>query len=329
MRKRSGSSKQSKAELRIVTPSEHCENPNGTAGFGVRKAGMGREFYSLSEHWTLAICGWAAFLKLSGMAAETIRNRRGTIRSVARRLPAQSPREVTYDMLEQLCAEHDWSNDHRRTVRTVCIQFFDWCIKKGHTADNPAIDLPYVPESPPRPRPAPDHVLDETMFASDEREQMIAKLASQAGMRRSEIAVAHRDDLIEQSDGPAMVVHGKGGKQRIVPISPELAADIRRYRKRGYLFPGQIDGHLSPGHVGVLMSRAMPDTWTMHKLRHRYATLGYNATHDIRAVQLALGHASVATTQRYTAVAPEQVRAVSMGAKKRFSDTRPGGLHVV
>ncbi|WP_459980021.1 tyrosine-type recombinase/integrase, partial [Mycobacterium avium] len=57
--------------------------------------------------------------------------------------------------------------------------------------------------------------------------------------------------------------------------------------------------------------------WTMHKLRHRYASRGYAQTRDIRAVQEALGHASVATTQRYTAVSSADVRAVSEAAAWR------------
>ncbi len=52
----------------------------------------------------------------------------------------------------------------------------------------------------------------------------------------------------------------------------------------------------------------------MHKLRHRYASKGYAGTGNIRAVQEALGHASVATTQRYTAVTSREVRAVSEAA---------------
>ena len=103
-----------------------------------------------------------------------------------------------------------------------------------------------------------------------------------------------------------------------MPLTDSLVAAIRSYdtgySPKGYLFPGQIDGHVSPGHVGVLISRLMPEGWSMHKLRHRYASRGYAGTKDIRAVQEALGHASVATTQRYTAVTSHEVRAVSEAA---------------
>jgi site-specific recombinase XerC len=53
----------------------------------------------------------------------------------------------------------------------------------------------------------------------------------------------------------------------------------------------------------------MPPGWSMHKLRHRFATRGYAGTGDLLAVKEALGHASVATTQLYTAVPRKGVRA--------------------
>jgi site-specific recombinase XerD len=90
--------------------------------------------------------------------------------------------------------------------------------------------------------------------------------------------------------------------------------ELQSGRAGGYVFPGQIDGHLSPDAVGRLVSRLMPRRWSMHKLRHRYATRGFNGTHNLLAVRDALGHASVATTQIYTAVTLADVRAVSEAA---------------
>lgn len=54
----------------------------------------------------------------------------------------------------------------------------------------------------------------------------------------------------------------------------------------------------------------------MHKLRHRFATLGYAETRDLLALKDALGHSSVATTQLYTAIAPREVRRVSVAAAR-------------
>lgn len=255
----------------------------------------------------------------AGHSAETCRVRRGIVRAIARRGGWPTPADVTTDDLIRLFAAHRWSDDHRRNVRTTLALFYSWCQQNSLTASNPADGLPKMPEGKPKPRPVTDTVWHDLLAAAGPRERLMARLAAEAGMRRAEVAQAHRDDLIEDVAGWSLVVHGKGGKQRIVPITNALADAIRSYRcidyrPHGYLFPGQIDGHISPNHVGVLISRLMPPGWSMHKLRHRYASRGYAGTRDIRAVQLALGHASVATTQRYTAVADREVRAVSEAA---------------
>lgn len=142
----------------------------------------------------------------------------------------------------------------------------------------------------------------------------MARLACEVGLRRAEVATAHSDGLVRDHNGWAIIVTGKGGKQRVVPLTNDLAAELRRYCKGGFIFPGQIDGHLSPDCVGRLISRLMPPGWTMHKLRHRFATTGYNGTKDLRAVQEALGHSSIATTQLYTAINLTNLRAVSEAA---------------
>jgi site-specific recombinase XerD len=97
-----------------------------------------------------------------------------------------------------------------------------------------------------------------------------------------------------------------------VPLPDDLAEELLNYD--GYIFSGQIDGHLSAAYVSKLMSREL-DGATGHQLRHRYATRAYQlGGNDIRAVQELLGHASVATTQIYTAVQPESLRRTALAA---------------
>lgn len=278
------------------------------------------ELYTLPPSWGEAIRGWTEWLVAAGASPETIRVRRGIVRSVARQLvDIGHPGGVTTEHLVDLCSRHRWSNDHRRGVRAALIGFYDWFQVSGASTDNPARGLPRVPESTPKPRPAPDTIWRQLLATAAPRERLMARLAAEAGLRRAEVARIRRDDLIEDLIGWSLVVRGKGNKQRVVPITDGLADAIRAYHvegytPHGYLFPGQIDGHVSPGHVGVLISRLMPPGWSMHTLRHRYASRGYAGTKDIRAVQEALGHASVATTQRYTAVTSREIRAVSESA---------------
>lgn len=267
----------------------------------------------IPQAWDNAITQWLRWLKISGLSANTVRLRRDHLASIARRSATGHPRELTLERLVDLFSENNWSKEYRKSLRTSLVQFGDWCVSNGLMTDNPAHELPRVSGDKPRPRPAPDDVWGELLAAATPRERLMARLAGEAGLRRAEIAHARRDDLVRDRGGWALIVRGKGDRQRVVPITASLAAAVLEHCERGYLFPGP-QGHLSPRWVGTVLSRLMPPGWTAHTLRHRYATRGYAGTRNLRAVQEALGHASVATTQRYTMVTDDDVRAVSEAA---------------
>lgn len=279
----------------------------------------------LPEGWATAISGWVNLLRASGRSRRTIRTRRGHIESVARILQTRHPSEATLAHLVVVLSREDWSQEHRRGTRTSLIQFYDYCVKFGMAQHNPASELPPVPESPPQPRPAPEWMVDDALAAAGPREKMMVRLACEAGLRREEIAKVGPNDVIWNGDGHSLIVHGKGGKQRTIPINKRLAEDIQRGPHpwipdgvdTGYLFPSLdrwgnvIAKRLTADRVGRLVSELMPKGWSAHKLRHRYATKGFAGTKNLRAVQVALGHASVATTQRYVAASESDVRAVA------------------
>lgn len=286
---------------------------------------MRRGRYDLPLLWDNAIESWLQWMRLSGHSPRTRYTRRGHVRAVARIMQLRSPADVTTDHLIAVYAQQDWSLEHRRGVRTSLVQFFNHCIKNGVLRRaNPALGLPNMPESKPKPRPAPEWLWADLVAKTPPRELLMIRLAGEAGLRRAEIAKVHRDDVLWDGDGWALIVHGKGDKQRVVPINTALAEQIQRgpvwlpdHLHNGHLFPsvdqwGNVVGrHLSPDRVGRLMSELMPKGYTAHKLRHRYATKGFAGTKNLRAVQEALGHASVATTQRYVAVSSPEVRSVS------------------
>ena len=84
--------------------------------------------------------------------------------------------------------------------------------------------------------------------------------------------------------------------------------------KSGWLFPTGFGGHLTPDRVGRLVALALPGDYSMHTLRHRFATPAYRGTRNLRAVQPLLGHESIATTERYTAVDDAEIRAAMVAA---------------
>jgi len=153
------------------------------------------------------------------------------------------------------------------------------------------------------------------------RRWMALELALLTGLRVSEVAALHWDDIRLDSDGGWVLVRrGKGGRSRAVRFGRRLAAALLRYRRitgdGGYLFPGRASGHISPRTLqlwlkGALAEAGLPRDFTFHSLRHTYATTLYiRSNHNLRLVQRQLGHADMRSTQLYTAVDPTAYDAV-------------------
>ena len=220
--------------------------------------------------------------------------------------------DVTRRDLVRWLAAQDWKPSTRRCVRSSLRAFFAWhALETGR--ENVAESLPVVAAPRAVPRPASDYDVMRAMSAAPEWVSLAIEIMATCGLRRAECAQIKVSDVTPVGQGWTIRVTGKGGHERIVPCPPHLARAIRR-RGGGYLFPGGCDGHVSPGWLGKCVSRVLGEGVTPHMLRHRFASVAYTHTHDLRAVQTLLGHASVATTQVYTAVADQDVRAVAESA---------------
>lgn len=259
--------------------------------------------------WRAAIEGWTVALRAAGRSPETIRTRTDHLRRAARALGG-SPWAVTEDQLIEWVGVARWGRETRRSVYASLRGFWSWSMKAGRCSHSPAAGLPSVKPEDPRPAPVPDRAYRVAVLAADARELLILQLAAQAGLRRGEIAGVHARDLVEDLAGWSLVVHGKGDKDRLVPLPMALARAVERACATGggWAFPGAVGGHLAPQTVGILASRLLPDGWTLHKLRHRFASRAYAGERDLIAVQRLLGHASVATTQRYVAPPADALR---------------------
>lgn len=159
------------------------------------------------------------------------------------------------------------------------------------------------------------------------RDVAVATLLYGLGLRISEaLALRGADHPLP----PTLRITGKGEKQRLVPVLPEAAAAVARYAalcpyplERGAaLFRGLRGGDLNPRQIQRAMESVrhrlgLPATATPHALRHSFATHLLNAGGDLRAIQELLGHASLSTTQAYTAVDAARLMEVYEAAHPR------------
>lgn len=189
----------------------------------------------------------------------------------------------------------------------------------GSDAAPPRLRGPRVKKGLPRPV-TPDEAVNLVALVGEStadgwtgaRDAAVLLLMYGAGLR---IAEALSLTGAQVPLGETLVVTGKGGKQRVVPILPVVRDAVAQYAKAcpwpllppEPLFRGTKGGPLSQGMVQKAMARAramlgLPATATPHALRHSFAThlLGQGA--DLRSLQELLGHASLSSTQIYTGV---------------------------
>ncbi|MBV1901939.1 MAG: site-specific tyrosine recombinase XerD [Kordiimonadaceae bacterium] len=211
-------------------------------------------------------------------------------------------------------------------------QLFLFLYRDGLRADNPAANI----ESPRIAQPLPkllseqdvDQLLDtaEQMASGGKLEYLrlhaLVETLYATGFRVSELVTLPRRAV--GADTSMIVVQGKGGRERMVPLGDKARVSIRLYlnalkavegQPSPYLFPSRgKEGHLTRRRVGQLMkdlavqAGIMPSAVSPHKLRHAFAThlLAHGA--DLRAVQQMLGHADISTTQIYTHVLEERLK---------------------
>jgi len=187
----------------------------------------------------------------------------------------------------------------------------------AHTAAALAVRGPRLPRAVPRPLAAADAAAVLEAAEEDEvpwiaaRDVALFTLLYGAGLRIGEaLALPSRAAPLPAE----LVVRGKGGKDRVVPLLPAVRAAVAAYLALAPagtgdapLFRGLRGGALQPA-VAQRRMRALrvrlglPDSATPHALRHSFATHLLAGGGDLRAIQELLGHASLSTTQRYTDV---------------------------
>lgn len=164
------------------------------------------------------------------------------------------------------------------------------------------------------------------------RDAAVIALLYGAGLRISEALSLTRAMAPLPGGAERITVTGKGNKMRMVPVIAPVAAAVQDYVARcpfmlapdAPLFRGEKGGPLSPRVVqlavaGMRGALGLPDSATPHALRHSFATHLLERGGDLRAIQELLGHASLSTTQIYTAVDSVRLLAAYRAAHPRAS----------
>jgi integrase/recombinase XerC len=219
------------------------------------------------------------------------------------------PWDVTTAELVSWIAGHTaWAAETKRGYRAALRSFYGWAHLMGSIPADPAGLLPAIKTPTRKARPTPEALLNAVLAIADPRIRLMVLLGARLGLRRGEIAQVHTRDLETDILGWSLRVHGKGAKERVVPLCDEIRV-LLQSAPEGFLFPGQINGHLSPPYVGKLVSAAFEVGWTAHTLRHRFATVVHDGCHDLAAVQMLLGHSRSETTMGYIVVPTDSLRA--------------------
>ena len=222
----------------------------------------------------------------------------------------------------------------RRTIArraSALRRYFAWLTRSGLLSSDPSTGLSAPGSTGRLPRVLRDDeltaVLDDppASVASDSpairsRDDAVLELLYGSGLRVSELCSLRPADL--DLERRRVTVWGKGSKQRVVPLSQPTCEALVQWLEHGRrilatadspadaVFLNQRGRRLGPRDVHRLLDRRAPSPTHPHALRHTFATHLLGGGADLRAVQELLGHADLSTTQHYTHVSKQRLRAV-------------------
>ncbi len=210
-------------------------------------------------------------------------------------------------------------------------RYFGWCARTGRVAANPAATLSAPSGDGRLPRvlrqdelnvlldePAAAHAAEHPAVRA--RDDAVLEVLYGSGVRVGELCGLDIADL--DLDRGRATVWGKGAKQRTVPLGEPSIQALRTWldgpraelvsavSPAGALFLNSRGKRLTPRDVRRVVDRRAAAPTHPHALRHTFATHLLDGGADLRAVQELLGHADLATTQRYTHVSRERLRSV-------------------
>lgn len=219
---------------------------------------------------------------------------------------------TTADLEAHLAARRHLAAETRKSIRAAFRSFYSWAEHAGIIEHSPADALDSIRVPRVMPHLAADDMIQRALLTATAEETAMILLGRLACLRLTELTTLH----MRQRETDILRITGKGDKQRLVPIADDLMPallTLERINGYGFYFPGRWGGSMHPQSVNKIITRVTGTN--PHSLRHAGATAAYRATRNLRAVQELLGHASLATTQRYLHVDLDEIRAAAQGTR--------------
>ncbi|MCX6745109.1 MAG: tyrosine-type recombinase/integrase [Candidatus Parcubacteria bacterium] len=276
-------------------------------------------------------CEYSRYIR--GYSSDTIRRYQQTIRNYSQFAKVTDIEQVTSDNVRGFFfhgrTENDWGVNTFITYHKSLVVFFRWCVGEKVLPSNPAeeIEIPKLEKKlPPKlTRQEALRILEVVYNYPYKykflryRNQAIFAVFLFAGLRKKELLKLRFTDV----DIPNMsifVYQGKGSKDRIIPIPSKLVeilnnylAERKRLNKTCPEFFASLNHNIGLTNTGLkrlveLMSKTSKIKFTIHKLRHTFATLMLEGGCDIYSLSRMMGHSDIKTTTIYLAASAEHLR---------------------
>lgn len=275
----------------VIAEASHAMMRGGGTGHSARDDVMDIDAALIEDFLT--------WLRSGAMAESTIRQRRYVLAAFAREYPLRTA--TSADVVGYL-ADPKRGPNGKRTVISALRVFYAWAGARGLVEMDPMQLVHQVREDKGLPKPVPAEVFERALLDAntdgDVDAARMLMLGYYGGLRLSEIAAFHSKSITPAG----LVIRGKGRVTRRVPVHARLAPYLEGID--GYAFPSwrKPGRHVTESHVADKVEARLGAPYTTHTLRHAFGTRLYEATHDLRSVQILMGHASPITTQRYVAI---------------------------
>jgi integrase/recombinase XerD len=252
-----------------------------------------------------------------GLAKNTLASYRQDLQQLQRFLKGASLLEAREEHLSRFLATRRGRTSSAARRLSTLKRFYGWCVRERRIAADPTLRIDPPKRAPRFPKTLSEADVEALLAAPDTRtalgmrDRAMLEVLYASGLRVSELVQVKVFEV--NLDQNVVRVMGKGSKERLVPLGEEAADWVRKFSAefRRQILGSSMTRQAFWQNLKRYGGRAVPGKpLSPHVLRHAFATHLINHGADLRVVQMLLGHADISTTQIYTHVARERLKAL-------------------